>query len=63
MATGNVVYLDNAATSRPRPEVCAVMMRELQENYGNPSSLHELGKRAKAVLEESRRTIAGWLNA
>lgn len=58
MKTKTLVYLDNAATSKPRPEVCAVMMRELQENYGNPSSLHELGRRAKAVLEESRKVIA-----
>lgn len=56
------VYLDNAATTKPRPEVVQVMMRELQ-NYGNPSSTHELGRRAKRVLEESRAVVAEALGA
>ncbi len=55
-------YLDNAATTRPRPEVVQVMMRELQ-NYGNASSTHALGKKAKRVLEESRAVIATALGA
>ncbi len=56
------VYLDNAATTKPRPQVTQVMMRELA-NYGNPSSTHALGKRAKAVLEESRAEVARALGA
>ena len=56
------VYLDNAATTEPRPQVVQVMMRELA-NYGNPSSTHALGKRAKAVLEESRAEVARALGA
>ena len=43
-------YLDNAATTKPRPEVVQVMMRELR-NYGNASSVHALGKKAKRVLK------------
>ncbi len=56
------VYLDNAATTKPRARVVEVMMRELS-NYGNPSSTHALGKRAKAVLEESRAVVAKALGA
>ena len=55
-------YLDNAATTKPRPEVVQVMMRELQ-NYGNASSVHALGKRAKRVLEDSRAVVATALGA
>ena len=57
------VYLDNAATTKPRPEVVEVMMRELAEDYGNASSTHALGKRAKQVLEESRAVVAAALGA
>ena len=42
-------YLDNAATTKPRPEVVQVMMRELR-NYGNASSVHALGKNSRAVV-------------
>ena len=55
-------YLDNAATTKPRPEVVQVMMRELR-NYGNASSVHALGKKAKRVLEDSRAVIAAALGA
>ncbi len=55
-------YLDNAATTKPRPEVVQVMMRELR-NYGNASSVHALGKKAKRVLEDSRAVVAAALGA
>ena len=55
-------YLDNAATTKPRPEVVQAMMRELQ-NYGNASSVHALGKKAKRVLEDSRAIVAAALGA
>lgn len=56
------VYLDNAATTKPRPEVLEVMARELL-NYGNASSTHALGRRAKRTLEESRAVVAEALGA
>ncbi len=52
------VYLDNAATTKPRREVVEVMQRVLSQDFGNASSLHALGKCAKAILEESRETVA-----
>jgi cysteine desulfurase len=56
------VYLDNASTTAPRPEVIAVMTAVLTENYGNPSSSHALGRSSKNVLELSRKSIASTLN-
>jgi cysteine desulfurase len=51
-------YLDNAATTRPYPEVVDAVNEALVENWGNPSSLHRKGRDAKAVLEQSRARIA-----
>lgn len=52
------VYLDNAATTKPRLEVAAAMMEAFEADYGNASALHRLGQRAKVILEESRATVA-----
>lgn len=51
-------YLDNASTTKPRPEVIRVMQKVLEENFGNASALHSLGRRAHTILEESREVIA-----
>lgn len=55
------VYLDHAATTPVRAEVAAVMARCLEEDFGNPSSGHRWGRRARARLEEARATVAGAL--
>lgn len=52
------VYLDNAATTPIADEVIDVMLPILKDNFGNPSSSHSFGRNAKAILENSRRTIA-----
>jgi cysteine desulfurase len=52
-----VVYLDHAATTPLLPEALAVMTEELGQ-LGNPSSLHNAGRRARRVVEESREQIA-----
>ena len=51
-------YLDNAATSRPCPEAVAAVVAAMGEGFGNASAEHARGKRAKALLEESRATVA-----
>src|SRR6266851_9590888 len=56
-APGDVVYLDHAATTPMLPEAIETMTRELGE-LGNPSSLHNAGRRARRVVEESREQIA-----
>src|SRR5438876_12021323 len=51
------VYLDHAATTPMLAEAIAVMTAELS-HLGNPSSLHNAGRRARRVIEESREQIA-----
>jgi len=51
------VYLDHAATTPMLPEALAAMTEELAQ-IGNPSSLHNQGRRARRVVEESREQIA-----
>jgi cysteine desulfurase len=57
MNTSPLVYLDHAATTPMLPEAIAAMTEELAR-LGNPSSLHNAGRRARRVVEESREQIA-----
>lgn len=59
----NRIYFDNAATTPLDPEVMEVMVRAYQELHGNPSSIHEEGRRARAAIEQARKEIATLLNA
>ncbi|HHZ81336.1 MAG TPA: cysteine desulfurase [Flavobacteriales bacterium] len=52
------IYLDNAATTKLAPEVSEAMIPVLCEVFGNPSSTHAVGRKAKALIETSRRDIA-----
>ena len=64
MTTGGAsaeVYLDNAATTPTRPEAIERMDEVMHTAWGNPSSVHAAGCRAKEVLEESRAVVAGAL--
>jgi cysteine desulfurase len=56
------VYLDNAATTPVAPEVVDTMVPVLREAFGNPSSTHSFGRKTKALIETSRRTVAKHLN-
>ncbi|MDO1500837.1 cysteine desulfurase family protein [Winogradskyella maritima] len=56
------VYLDNAATTALRPEVVEKMTEVLTNTYGNASSTHTIGRGAKALIEQCRKNIAGYLN-
>lgn len=56
------VYLDNAATTPIAPEVVDAMIPVMREVFGNPSSSHSFGRKAKALLETSRRIVAANLN-
>lgn len=57
------VYLDHAATTPLRPEVLDAMQPYLTEHFGNPSSIHGLGRRARQGLDEAREGIARLLGA
>jgi cysteine desulfurase len=57
------IYLDHAATTPLRPEALEAMLPYLTATFGNPSSPHALGRRARAGLDEARERIAARLNA
>ncbi|HSJ11657.1 MAG TPA: cysteine desulfurase family protein [Gillisia sp.] len=56
------VYLDSAATTQMRDEVIERMITVMKENYGNPSSSHAFGRSSKSLIENARKTVAGFLN-
>ena len=56
-------YLDNSATTRDLPEAARKAAEVMVEEYGNPSSLHTRGFRARQELEASRETVAARLGA
>ena len=57
------VYADNAATTPVHPTAVEAMLTCLKEEYGNPSSLHTVGQRAKERLDQARETVARCLGA
>ena len=56
-------YMDNAATTRLSEAAKAAMLPLMDENYGNPSSLHCYGRQASAALEGARKRVAACINA
>ena len=52
------IYTDNAATTKMSDTALAAMLPCLQDNYGNPSSLHTVGQRAAEALQGARETVA-----
>ncbi|MFD1096200.1 cysteine desulfurase family protein [Salegentibacter chungangensis] len=55
------VYLDSAATTQMRDEVITRMTEVMKTVYGNPSSTHSYGRSAKSLIEQARKTVAGYL--
>ncbi|PIV46878.1 cysteine desulfurase NifS [bacterium (Candidatus Gribaldobacteria) CG02_land_8_20_14_3_00_41_15] len=56
------VYLDYAATTPQSPEATKAMRPYFEKHYGNASSLHQFGQRAREAVEASRQNIAKFLN-
>lgn len=54
----DILYFDNNATTRPAPEVVEAMLPYLNAWYGNPSSAHRFGQRARQGLETARQQVA-----
>ncbi|MEE0105349.1 MAG: cysteine desulfurase NifS [Lachnospiraceae bacterium] len=52
------VYLDNAATTKVRPEVVEAMLPYFTEIYGNASAVYDFGQKCKQAMEDARETIA-----
>ncbi|MCK5059140.1 MAG: cysteine desulfurase [Candidatus Aminicenantes bacterium] len=57
------VYLDYQSAKPVDPRVIEEMVPYFHDSFGNPSSLHKVGDEATVVLEECRKTIAGFINA
>lgn len=58
-----MIYLDNNASTRPAPEVTKTICRVLDEFYGNPSSGHLYGRKAKALIDSARQNVAALIGA
>ena len=58
-----MIYLDNAATTRPCPAALDAMRTALEDAWGNPSALYRPGQQARKLVEDARRTVARVLHA
>jgi cysteine desulfurase len=57
------IYLDNAATTPIDPQVVKTMLPILENNFGNPSSIHSLGRESRVIIEQARKKVASFINA
>ncbi|GAA0055311.1 UNVERIFIED_CONTAM: cysteine desulfurase [Streptococcus canis] len=58
-----MTYFDNAATTPLSPNVIRAMTAAMQDNFGNPSSIHSYGRQANKTLRECRQAIANHFGA
>lgn len=59
----NTIYLDHSATTPVRAEVLEAMLPYFGEIYGNPSSIHGVGRHAATAVAQARRTVSAILGA
>lgn len=58
-----MIYMDNAATTKTAKEAVEAMLPYFDIHYGNPSSIYMLGAECKKAVDEARKEIAGSLGA
>ncbi len=58
-----MVYLDNASTTAVHPAVIQLITEQMTGVWGNPSSTHSMGRQAKSIIENARKTIAQLIGA
>lgn len=58
-----MIYLDNAATTKPCEEAVKAAVEAMTVNFGNPSSLHRAGLDAQLAMDKARKVIADSLGA
>lgn len=58
-----LIYLDNAATTPMAPAVVKVISQEMANDFGNASSQHTFGRKARHVVEQAREVLAKSINA
>ncbi len=54
------IYFDNAATTPMDKDVITAIAQTMNDVYGNPSSTHQFGRKAKAIIEQARKNIANY---
>ena len=57
------IYFDNAATTKLHPQVLDKMLPFFKDSFGNASSVHSYGRKARVAIEDSRELIANFINA
>jgi len=57
------IYFDNAATTPLDPAVIETMTQVMQNNYGNPSSIHADGRKSRTLIESARKIVANRLKS
>ena len=62
MSSGKI-YLDNASTTRVKDDVLKAMLPYFSIDYGNPSSVHNVGEKARKAIDKARELIAKEINA
>jgi len=58
-----LIYLDNAASTAVHPEVVKEMLPYFDTQYGNPSSIHQFGRKAKNAIQKARKQVAALIGA
>ena len=58
-----MIYLDNSATTKQYPQVTELMVRYMDEEFGNPSSLYQLGVEAERALKKARKQVEDAMDA
>jgi len=58
-----LIYLDNAASTAVHPEVVKEMLPYFDVQYGNPSSIHQFGRKAKNAVQKARKQVAVLIGA
>jgi len=58
-----LIYLDNAASTAVHPEVVKEMLPYFDVQYGNPSSIHQFGRKAKNAIQKARKQVAALIDA
>jgi len=59
----NCIYLDYSATTPPDPRVINAVCKFMKGNFGNPSSVHSFGRKAKKAIEQARAICLNFINA
>lgn len=58
----DIIYLDNASTTKPSKEVKEILLHTIEDFYGNPSSLHNIGLHVEKKIKDAKLNIANHLN-